>query len=56
LTTVDLNHDGVDDLVVSAPSEGSGGVTDIHDYYPKSYVGRVYVYLGQNGRGIPKGA
>ena len=46
LATVDINHDGIDDLVVSAPAEGPGGPTDIHDYYPKYYYGAVYVYLG----------
>ena len=52
MTTVDFNHDGIDDLVVSAPAEGPGGPTDIHDYYPKSYYGAVYVYLGKKGVGI----
>lgn len=56
LTTVDLNHDGIDDLVVSAPAEGPGGPTEIKDYYPKSYYGSVYVYLGKKDVGILENA
>ncbi|KAJ3085128.1 integrin subunit alpha 8 [Quaeritorhiza haematococci] len=39
LTTVDLNRDGIDDLVVSAPSFGAGNLW---------YDGRVYLYYGRN--------
>jgi hypothetical protein len=54
LTTVDINHDSIDDLVVSAPTQGKGGSTPIDDYYAKKYYGRVYVYLGRLGAGIVK--
>jgi glycosylphosphatidylinositol phospholipase D len=57
LTTVDLNHDGIDDLVVSAPTYGNNGPSPrIEDYYPKSYQGRIYVYFGVKGKGIDKNA
>lgn len=49
---LDVNRDGVDDLVVSAPAYGRGGATDIGDYYAKAYNGRIYVYLGIKGLGI----
>jgi len=55
LTTVDLNHDGVDDLVVSSPTYGKNGPSDsIENFYPKEYQGRVYVYYGKKGVGIVK--
>lgn len=55
LTTVDLNHDGIDDLVVSAPIYGKNGPSNlIEDYYPKDYQGRVYVFYGKKGEGISK--
>jgi hypothetical protein len=55
LTTVDLNHDGIDDLVVSAPISGKNGPSDyIEYYYPKEYQGRVYVYFGKKGEGLSK--
>lgn len=56
LAAIDINRDGVDDLVVSAPSYGVGGPTDIGDYYAKAYSGRVYVYLSIPGLGIKRGA
>ena len=31
---------------------GKGGATDIGDYYPKDYNGRLYVYLGQKDIGL----
>jgi glycosylphosphatidylinositol phospholipase D len=46
LATVDLNHDGIDDLAVSAPSSGHNGSLNIDDYYPKEYYGKVFVYFG----------
>ena len=52
LVKIDVNRDGIDDLVVSAPAHGKGGATDIGDYYPKDYNGRLYVYLGQKGLGL----
>jgi hypothetical protein len=56
LESVDLNHDGIDDLVVSAPARGEGGPTALEDYYVKRYEGRVYVYYGKKDLGIVKGA
>jgi hypothetical protein len=46
MVAFDVNRDGIDDLVVSAPAHGPGGATNISDYYPKDYSGRLYVYLG----------
>lgn len=55
LTTVDLNHDGIDDLVVSAPTYGNNGPSpSIEEYYPKDYKGRIYIYFGRKGIGIVK--
>jgi FG-GAP repeat len=51
---IDINRDGIDDLVVSAPAHGKSNVTDIGDYYAKDYNGRLYVYLGQKGVGLSK--
>ena len=56
LAAMDVNRDGVDDLVVSAPAYGLGGPSDISDYYAKAYAGRVYVYLAIPGLGIKKGS
>ena len=52
MVAFDINRDGIDDLVVSAPAFGKGGPTDIGDYYPKDYNGRLYVYLGKKGTGL----
>lgn len=53
LTTADLNHDGIDDLIVSAPSFGNNGPSNkLEDSYPKNYYGKVYVYFGVKGVGI----
>lgn len=47
LTTVDFNHDGIDDLVVSAPSYGENGPSSrIEDSYIKKYFGKIYIYFG----------
>ncbi len=57
LATVDMNHDGIDDLVVSAPTFGKNGPSQsIEDYYIKDYHGKIYVYLGVKGQGIMKNA
>ena len=56
LTALDINRDGIDDLVVSAPSFGKGGPTELKDYYPKSYYGKVYIFFGKKGTGIAKDA
>lgn len=49
LAAVDINHDGIDDLVVSAPSYGidDNRESGFGVFYPKSYYGRIYVYLGK---------
>lgn len=52
MAALDMNKDGVDDLVVSAPAFGEGGVSSIEDFYPKNYNGRVYIFLGEQGVGI----
>ncbi|EDO26775.1 predicted protein, partial [Nematostella vectensis] len=44
LAVSDLNKDGIDDLAVSAPSEGADNL---------QYTGAVYVYYGVLGKGIP---
>jgi hypothetical protein len=41
---------------VSAPAYGTDGVTELTDYYPKAYYGRVYIFLGSKGTGIKKNA
>lgn len=47
LTTVDFNHDGVDDLAVSAPSYGENGPSSrIEDSYIKKYYGKIFIYFG----------
>ena len=61
LAVLDINQDGIDDLIVSAPAFGAGGPTGIYfnnytSRYPKKYDGSVYIYLGVNGTGIPLGA
>jgi hypothetical protein len=56
MAALDLNKDGIDDLVVSAPAYGKGGVTDINDYYPKVYNGRILIYLGHKDTGISTNA
>ena len=56
MEVLDINHDGIDDLVVSAPAYGKSSVTQIIDYYAKEYNGRIFVYLGKKDAGIPKGS
>ena len=56
LLAIDLNHDGIDDLVVSAPTYGEWRNTPIDDYYVKSYNGEILVFFGTKDIGIPPGA
>ncbi|EDO37905.1 predicted protein [Nematostella vectensis] len=49
LAVSDLNKDGIDDLAVSAPSEGKGRLRADN----LQYTGAVYVYYGVLGKGIP---
>jgi len=56
LAALDINSDGIDDLVVSAPAFGKGGPTGIEDFYPKDYNGRIYVFLGRKDEGISANA
>jgi FG-GAP repeat len=56
LATIDINHDGIDDLAVSAPTWGEGDVISIEESsVPKLYRGKVLIYLGVNGTGIIQG-
>ncbi|TNV85120.1 hypothetical protein FGO68_gene1907 [Halteria grandinella] len=55
LASLDLNHDGIDDLAVSAPAftpheEKQANFTE---YYNRGYHGRVYIYLGRQQTGLP---
>lgn len=57
LTTVDINHDGIEDVVVSAPSEGkyeqkNPKRSDLDTFYMKEYTGKVYVFLGKENQEI----
>jgi len=55
--TADINHDGIDDLIVSAPSYGKNGpgtTIDEEGWYPKDYIGRIYIYYGNKSTGIVK--
>ena len=52
MTTLDINHDGLDDLVVSSPMYGPSNPTDLLDYYPKLYYGKVEIFLGRPKVGI----
>ncbi len=56
MAAIDVNRDGIDDLVVSAPAHGNGGASDIGDYYVKAYNGRLFVYLGVKDKGVQKGS
>jgi len=51
-TVADLNHDGIDDLIVSAPTYGKGGPSKLEDRYPRTNEGRVYVYFGKKDIGL----
>ena len=52
MTTLDINHDGLDDLVVSSPMYGPSNPTDLLDYYPKLYYGKVEIFLGRAKVGL----
>lgn len=52
LETIDINHDQIEDLIVSCPVYGPGGVSNISDYYPKTFYGRIFVFLGRKEKGI----
>eukprot|EP01063_Lacrimia_lanifica_P009765 TRINITY_DN16645_c0_g2_i1.p1 TRINITY_DN16645_c0_g2~~TRINITY_DN16645_c0_g2_i1.p1 ORF type:complete len:839 (+),score=228.63 TRINITY_DN16645_c0_g2_i1:48-2564(+) len=53
LATVDFNADGVDDLAVGAPEAAWNGALPVTDAPPAVRLwGRVYVFLGTQGRGL----
>lgn len=52
IATVDINHDGIEDVVVSAPAEGKyeqkePKKSNLDTFYMKEYTGKVYVFLGK---------
>jgi len=53
MTVADLNHDGVDDLIVSSPTIGNEGPSKLEEKYARTYLGKVSVYFGRKGAGIP---
>lgn len=56
LATIDINHDGIDDLAVSAPTYGEGEFLPLKDSsVPKLYRGKVLIFLGVNGTGLSRG-
>lgn len=40
--SLDINHDQIEDLIVSCPADGPGGISELTDYYPKSFNGKVF--------------
>lgn len=54
LVATDINHDGIDDLIVSAPSFGDGKPTRLEDSYPKKYNGKISLFFGKKDIGIQK--
>lgn len=58
MAALDLNHDGIDDLAVSAPaySPHVDKMANFTEYYSKAYHGRVYIYLGKAQIGIAENA
>jgi len=52
MIALDINHDGIDDLIISAPAFGEARNTPIEDYYVKDYNGEVLVYFGIKDIGI----
>jgi hypothetical protein len=42
----DFDGDGFADLAIGAPLFGKGGVTEFEDFYPKTAIGKVFVYFG----------
>eukprot|EP00743_Colponemidia_sp_Colp-15_P001591 GILK01001737.1.p1 GENE.GILK01001737.1~~GILK01001737.1.p1 ORF type:complete len:905 (-),score=147.51 GILK01001737.1:91-2769(-) len=52
VAVVDINADGKNDLVVSAPTTGEGGKDVIENAYTKAYRGVVSVFLGQPSNSI----
>ena len=58
LAALDINNDGVDDLIVSAPGRDMKDQLglEFNEFIHKTYNGRVFIYLSKPGIGIKKGA